>query len=75
MTPVHRLISYVAKTNMFVINKSIIKMFLTSNSCFWLKYEFSTIAFSSKKSKNNVLWIKREMCSDQALFTSQNSSK
>ncbi len=36
---------------MFVRNKSIIKEFLTSNTCVWLKYEsiIHNIAFSSEK--------------------------
>ncbi len=52
MTPVHQLIFFEAKTCMFVINKSIINLFLTLNYWFRLKYEFSVhnIAFSSEKS-------------------------
>ncbi len=48
--------------------------FLTSNHCFWLKYESSlhTIAFSSE---NGLIWIRREICTDQALFTSKKLSK
>jgi len=47
---------------MFIINKSIIKKFVTFNHCFWLKYESSiyNIAFSML---------------DQASFTSEISPK
>ncbi len=50
-TPVHQLTSCEAKSCLFVRNKFIIKLFLTSNCCFWLKYESSihNIAFSSEK--------------------------
>ncbi len=37
--PDHQLTSCEAKICMFVRNKSIIKMFLISNCCFWIKYE------------------------------------
>ncbi len=40
-TPVHQFTSCKVKSCMFVRNKPIIKMFLTSNCCFWLKYESS----------------------------------
>ncbi len=52
---------------MFVINKSIIKKFLTSDCSFWLRYESSihNMAFSSEK----------VVCTDQAEFTSENGSK
>ncbi len=60
---------------MFVINK-LIKTFLTSNHCFQLKYEsyINNIAFSSER-KSHLIWIRREIHTDQALFTNQNSSK
>ncbi len=38
-TPVHQLMSYEVKSWVFVRNKSIIKTCLTSNRCFWTKYE------------------------------------
>ncbi len=47
-TPVHQLTSWEEISCMFVRNKSIIKTFLTSNCCFWLKY----IALSTEK----VIW-------------------
>ncbi len=51
-TPVHQLMPCEAKICVLVRNKSIIKMFLTSNHCFQLKYKSSihNTAFSSKKS-------------------------
>ncbi len=41
---------------MFVINKSTIKMFLTSNHCFQLKYDSSIhiVDFSSGKNMSNL---------------------
>ncbi len=60
---------------MFVRNKSIIKRFSTSNHCFWPKYSpLSTILLSTVK-KKIIIWIRREICTDQTLFTSENSSK
>ncbi len=67
-TPVHHLTYCEVKSCLFVRNKSIIKGFLMLNLCFQLKYETSThiIAFSGEKSC--LIWIGKEMCTDQALF-------
>ncbi len=67
-TPVHQLPSWEDKS----WNKSIIKTLLNLNCCIWLQYEFSLLynAFASEK-----VWIRREICTDQAAFTSQNRSK
>ncbi len=61
--------SWEDKSCRFVRNKSIIKMFLTSNHCFQLKYKsiIHNIAFPSEK-----VWIRREICTDQAPFVSDN---
>ncbi len=61
-----------AKSCLCVINKFNIKMFLTSNQCFQLKYESSIcyIAFSSE----NVI-SSEEICMDQASFSSKNGPK
>ncbi len=50
-TPVNRLMTCEAEICMFVSNRSIVKMFLTSNQCFWIKYKspLHNIAFSSEK--------------------------
>ncbi len=47
-------------------------MFLSSNHCFWQIYE-SIICLLQWKS--SLIWIKREICTDQAPFIRQNSSK
>ncbi len=47
-------------------NKSIIKMFLTSNRCIWMKTSIYNIAFSSGKS--HFVWIRSEISTDQAPF-------
>ncbi len=72
-TPVYQLTSCEAKSCMFVRNKFIMKPFLTSNNCFQLKYKSSmhNIAFSSE----NLIWIRKEICTDQAPFTSENGPK
>ncbi len=54
-----------AKSCMFIRNKSIIK---TSNYCFWLKYKGLYLLLSP------VTKLK-EICTDQARFTLQNSFK
>ncbi len=54
-TPVHQLTSWEDKSCVFVRNKSIIKMFLTSNHCFWAKYEF--IIHNKASSSENVLLL------------------
>ncbi len=68
--PVHQLTSCEAKGCMFVRNKSIIKDILTSNRCFWLKW-----VHNNTSSRSHLIWIRREICTDQAQFTSKNSSK
>ncbi len=64
--------SWEAKSCVFVRNKSIIKAFLTSNHYFRLKYKsfIYNIAFTSC-----LVWIRTEICTDQAPFTSNNSPK
>ncbi len=59
------------KSCVFVINKLIIKTFLTSNCWFWLKYESSThnIAFSNQKE----IYAQIKLCLQ--VKTLQNSSK
>ncbi len=56
---------------MFVRNKSILKLFLTSNQCVWLKYMSSTTVLLSPV-KNYLIWIRREICT--ALFTSKKNN-
>ncbi len=46
--------------------------FKLQNCCFWIKYK-SIIRFLQWKCV--LIWIRREICSDQAPFKSQNSSK
>ncbi len=54
MTPIHQLMSYQLKSYVFVRNKSIIKMLLTLNHCFLLKYESSNHnVFSNEKVKSS----------------------
>ncbi len=50
-TPVHQLTSWEDKNCMFVRNKSIIKTFLTSNCCFWLKYKSTINNSTSSREK------------------------
>ncbi len=74
MIPVHQLTFCEVKNCVFVRNKSIIKMFLTSNVCFRLKYESSIQNISPVKrySHLNQEWnIYR--CLQTKTF--QNSSK
>ncbi len=75
MTPVLELTSCEVNSWVFPWKKSIIKTFLTLNCCFRLKYEYiiHNIAFSIEKKNKHLVWIRREICSDQAPFTSQNS--
>ncbi len=54
------------KICVFVRNKSIIKMFLTSNRCIWIKTSIYNIAFSSGKS--HFVWIRSDISTDQAPF-------
>ncbi len=61
MTSVHQLTPCEVKSWMFLRNKFIINMSSINNS-----------AFSNKK-KKWVVWIRREICSDEVLFTSQQS--
>ncbi len=56
---------------MFVVNKFIIKMFLTSNHCFRL-CPLSTIRLSPVK-KGYLIWIRREICT--SLVYKQKQSK
>ncbi len=68
-TPVHQLTSWEDKNCMFVRNKSIIKTFLTSNCCFWLKYKStSIIALPPVKSSSPVvshIKIQPHICLDR----------
>ncbi len=52
MTPIHQLMSSEMQSCVFVIGKSIINMFLTSNHCFKYESSIHNIAFSSEK----VIW-------------------
>ncbi len=45
------------------------------NHCFWLKYESIFITELPPVKKWSEVWIRREICTDQAAFTNQNSSK
>ncbi len=53
-TPVHQLMSWEDKSCVFVRNKSIIKIFLTLNHCFQLKYE--SIIHNNISSSEKVVW-------------------
>ncbi len=55
-----------------VYNKSTIKMVFNSNHCFWLQYK-SSIHYTTFFCEKVIL--RREICTDQALFTSENSPK
>ncbi len=65
---IHQLRYFEEKNCMFLISKSI-TTFLTSNQN---KFFNHNIAFFSEK--NHFVWIKREICTDQALFTSENKT-
>ncbi len=64
--PVHQLTSLETKSCMFVRNKSVIKMFLSSNHWFRLKYE--SIIHNNTSSNEKVIFIRKEICRDQELF-------
>ncbi len=66
MTPVHQFTSCDMKSCIFVIIK-IHQDIWTSDHCF--QSSIRNIAFYSGKS--NLVWIRREICTDQAPFTSK----
>ncbi len=66
MTTVHQLTSCEVKS--WVRNKTIIRSFLTSNHCFRLKYVSSVHNSAWWKSESHLIWIRREICTYQALF-------
>ncbi len=57
-TPVHQLTSWEVKSSVFVRNKSTVKMFWTSNYCFWPKK--AIILLPPVEKKSNLVWIRRE---------------
>ncbi len=75
-TPVHQLTSCDAKSCVFERNKFIIKAF----------FNFKTVTFGQNTiplsiiwffpvKKKSLIWIRREICTDQALFTNKNVLK
>ncbi len=67
----------IVKNCVFVRNKSLIKMCLTSNCWFWLKHKSSNhyIAFSSEKKSTHLIWIRREICTDNKHCLQRKQSK
>ncbi len=72
-TPVHQLTFCEAES--CVKKKSIIKLFRTWNHHFWLKYLSLSTVHCFLQLKICLIWIRREICTDQAPFTFKNSPK
>ncbi len=53
--------------------KTNLSRYFNFKPCFWLKYE--TIITLPSSEKSDLVWIRRELCTDQAPFTSRNSSE
>ncbi len=68
ITPVHQLTSCEVKSCMFVRNKSI-------KTFFQLNYESSIHNLVFFQWKSCLVWIRREICTDQTLFTRKNLNK
>ncbi len=74
-TAVHQLTFCEIKSCVFVINKSVIKTFLALN-CIQLKYCMSPLSIMFIfQWKSSIVWIRREICTDEAPFASETSPK
>ncbi len=74
-TPVHQLTSWEDKSWVFVRNKFIIKAFCNFKRLFPAKYASIIHNNAFSVAGSHFVWIRREICTDQAQFTSENSSK